>query len=101
MQHEFVNTTATHAGRTRFAVNDRAWEPTTGFGNEQKALVVEMLHDWGTGLTRAPYEEATIHFCGRPAKVLAEIDVSLGQVSIATQTVPLCAEKRRNQADDV
>ena len=51
-----------------------------------------MLRDWGTGLTRALYGEAVIHLCGGPEKVLAEIDVSLGQVSVAKQTVPLCAE---------
>jgi len=92
VEHEFVNTTATLAGRTKFAVDHSAWQATVGFGHEQKALVMGMLQDWGTGLTRALYEEAMIHFYGGPGRVFTEIDVSLDHASVAKQVVALCAE---------
>ncbi|MCF7849575.1 MAG: GxxExxY protein [Kiritimatiellales bacterium] len=93
VEHEFINTTLIHEERIKFEVDDSRWEATDGFGSARKSLVVEMLRDWGTGLSKALYEEALIHFSGGPQKVLTKIDVCLNQVPVATQTVALCAER--------
>ena len=93
VEHEFVNTTATHAERTKFLIDDSEWKATDGFGSDQKDLVVEILQDWGSGLTKSLYEEAMVHFYGGPERVFAGIDVTLDHTSIAKQTVALCAER--------
>lgn len=93
IEHEFVNATQTHAERIKFEVDDSRWQATAGFGSAEKSLVKEMLRDWGTGLERALYEEALIHFSGGMEQVLGEIDVVLGQAPLAKQTVALCAPR--------
>jgi len=93
IEHKFVNATLTHADRTSFILNDSEWQATEGFGITEKLLIVEMLRDWGTGLSKALYEEFLIYFLGGPEKVFSAVDVSFGQAVVGTQTVSLCAER--------
>lgn len=91
IEHEFVNTSLSRAQRIDFGVHDAEWKETCGFGSTEKSTLVEMLRDWGTGLERALYEEALIHFSGGAAHVLKEVDVFLDQTVMAKQTVACCA----------
>jgi len=93
IEHEFVNASATHAERTAFTLDDGQWQATDGFGEDRKALVQDMLRDWGTGLARSLYEEAIIHFYGGPERVLSDTAVSLDNSAVAWQSVALCAER--------
>ena len=49
-----------------------------------------MARDWGTGLERALYEEALIHFKGGLGHVKREIDVVMNGKIISTQPALLC-----------
>lgn len=91
VEHEFVNATQTHADRIRFSSNDAAWHSSIGFGTAEKSLVLEMLHDWGTGLERSLYEEALIHFFGGEGTVACEIDVTHNGHFVSKQPAFLCA----------
>ena len=93
VEHEFVNATQTYAERIEFGIDDSRWQATDGFGSAEKSLVEEMLRDWGTGLERALYEEALIHFSGGTEQVLGEIGVVLDQAPLAKQTIALCAPR--------
>lgn len=93
IEHKFINATQTRADRIQFEIDDSEWHNTNGFGSAEKSLVIEMLRDWGTGLERALYEEALIHFSGGSEQVLGDIDVVLNQVPVAKQTVALCAPR--------
>ncbi|MEA2068197.1 MAG: GxxExxY protein [Verrucomicrobiota bacterium] len=93
VEHEFVNATQPRAERIKFRIDDSRWQATDGYGAVEKLLVKELLSDWGTGLERALYEEALIHFTGGSEQVLREIDVVLDQATLAKQTVALCAPR--------
>lgn len=93
IEHEFVNATLTLADRRHFAVDDSGWCATEGFGTSEKSLACELLQDWGTGLARALYEEALVHFLGGHEQVLREIDVCMRDFPVAKQTVALCAPR--------
>jgi len=93
VEHEFVNATQPRTERIKFGTNDSRWLATDGFGTAEKLLLKELLSDWGTGLERALYEEALIHFFGGSEQVLGEIDVVLDRTTLAKQTVALCAPR--------
>ena len=91
VEHRFVNTTLTYADRIQFGVVDAGWHETDGFRLDQKILVSEMVLDWGTGLERALYEEAMIHFCCGAESEPYSIGVVSEHGLIAEQTAMLCA----------
>lgn len=91
IEHEFVNTNLTRENTTQFTVDDSRWQETVGFGLAQKALVLEMLRDWGTCLERALYEEAIMHFLEGSEPAFTEINVCLRGAPVARQNAVLCA----------
>lgn len=91
VEHEFVNATQTRADRIKFKMNDMAWHSSKGFGSAEQSLVMEMLHDWGTGLERSLYEEALIYFLGGEDNVVCDVDVFLGGNLISSQSAFLCS----------
>lgn len=91
IEHRFVNTTQTYMDRIQFDVVDTGWHETDGFLLDQKCLVNEMVCDWGTGLERALYEEALIHFCCEAESEPDSIGVVSGYFCIAEQSAMLCA----------
>ena len=91
VEHKFVNTTHTYADRIQFDVVDTDWHETDGFRLNQKNLVCEMVRDWGTGLERALYEEALLHFCGGPELASKSIGVLSKHRLIAEQSSVLCS----------
>ena len=90
VEHEFVNTSLTHADRTCFGVRDDEWLETDGLGEDEKKLVLEILRDWGTGLDCALYREALFHFLGGKNGLLANLDIIQNGMCVAQQVVPLC-----------
>jgi GxxExxY protein len=75
VEHEFVNTTLTHADRTTFEVDDSAWDNSVERALEIRRRVEAFLRDWGTGLDLQLYVDALTHFLGGEDRVLREIDV--------------------------
>lgn len=85
VQHEFVNTSLTRAERTVFSVEDDRWQPigTSRF----KQWMTALLHDWGTALDTALYEEAASHFYGRRDIPMENVEVYGEERSLGLQPV--------------
>jgi len=92
VEHEFVNTKLTYADRTHFTVNDKGWNETDGFGEKEKNLVINILHDWGTGLDSTLYKDAIMHFLGGTNQILRKVKIFQNSKCIAEQTMPLCGD---------
>lgn len=63
VEHKFVNCHESTEHRRRFQVDRNNWQQTheaTSF----EEIVVELIKDWGTGLSRSLYEEACVHLFG-------------------------------------
>lgn len=92
VEHEFVNTTLTHADRTTFKVDDLAWNASVEQAPEIRRYVEEFLRDWGTGLDLQLYVEALTHFLGGEDRVVREIDVVSEGRCISHQQVRFAGE---------
>lgn len=90
VEHEFVNTSLTHTDRIKFGVVCSDWNETEGFNYSKRALIADMLKDWGTGLDIALYREAIYHFCGAKE---CNIRVGLNGNFVSNQTMDLCDSK--------
>jgi len=75
VEHEFVNTTLTHAGRTIFEVDDSAWNASVEQAPEVRRIVEEFLRDWDTGLDLQLYVDALTHFLGGEDRVIRKVDI--------------------------
>lgn len=93
VQHVFVNNSRADVDRTCFSVADSKWLAVDGFGKEEKSFVIDLLHDWGGGLSLALYEEAVAHYFGGPDQVFGDIDVRLHDVVIGKQSIFMCAKR--------
>jgi len=91
VQHEFVNATQTLNERQLFNIQDARWHPSIGFESAEQSLLIALIKDWGTGLERALYEEALIHFFCDQKFINNEVDVVLNGNTVATQPVLLCS----------
>ncbi|MDF7826640.1 GxxExxY protein [Pontiellaceae bacterium B12227] len=87
VEHEFVNTNLTHADRIKFDVDCSAWNETEGLGHSEKALISDILKDWGTGLDITLYQDAIHHFCNAHEGC---VTVRLNGKNISNQTVNQC-----------
>lgn len=92
VEHEFVNTTLTHAERTDFEINDSAWDPTVKQAAKIRRLVEMFLRDWGTGLDLQLYVDALVHFLGGEDRVENEIAIFSEGRYIGNQKVRLANE---------
>ena len=92
VEHEFVNTKLTHADRAAFALDDKCWKPSDGFGIAEKNLVLDFLHDWGVGLDCALYKEVLMHFLPNKNRIPQKRNVFCSGQCIAQQPLSLCGE---------
>lgn len=89
IEHEFVNTTLTHADRTTFDVNDQAWDAAVLRASEIRCLVEEFIRDWGTGLDLQLYVDALTYYLGGEDCVVQNIDIMSEGRCIGHQKVRL------------
>lgn len=75
LEHEFVNTTLTHADRISFEVDDSAWDNSVESASMIRNLVEEILRDWGTGLDAQLYVDALTHFLGGEERVIGKVPI--------------------------
>jgi hypothetical protein len=84
VEHEFVNTTLTHADRTIFEVDDSAWNASVEQAPEIRRRIEAFLRDWGTGLDLQLYVDALTHFLGGEDRVVRDSETfSLDQCHAA------------------
>lgn len=75
VEHEFVNTTVDLEQRRAFSVEMDQWDPTPDGSQRFEDTVLELLKDWGTGLSLPLYEEALLHLLGGENQVVLPIEV--------------------------
>ena len=75
VEHEFVNTTLTHADRISFLVDDSEWDTSVAHALKIRNLVENFLRDWGAGLERQLYEDALTYFLGGKDLVIKKINI--------------------------
>ena len=63
VEHQFVNTQARLEHRRSFEIDRIDWNGTGSMERLEK-LVVALLNDWGTGLSRSVYQEAILVLAG-------------------------------------
>lgn len=62
LEHRFVSTKLTLAGRREFTVADERWERLSKNCDALRERMVALLRDWGAFLDTALYHEALVHF---------------------------------------
>jgi hypothetical protein len=67
LEHHFVNCHFTQVARQRFEIDYVDW-PQKGAARQLEQIVVPLLRDWGTGLTKSLYHEAVVAFSGGESK---------------------------------
>ena len=72
---EFVNTSATREDRVSFSVNTSGWNRAPGGSSLFEDILIDMLKDFGTGLSVALYEQAMIHLLGGEEQVLTPVEI--------------------------
>lgn len=92
VQHEFLNTTLTLADRRYFNVSENDWIETDGFERRQKDLFIQMVKDWGTGLSGALYREALMHLLGGEENLNRDVNIFNYGRAVGTQIMPVCGK---------
>lgn len=75
LQHEFVNCAITTEQRRDYEVRDDGWNCDAPGCAEFQDYVVDLIHDWGTGLDVHLYEQAIVHRYGGREQVERAVDV--------------------------
>ncbi len=89
VEHEFVNATLSHQDRLAFRVDATQYQAAHSGECKLKELLVAILHDWGTCLDTALYQEALIHFMGGPQQAVRPVEIFVGGEKIGQQKLNL------------
>ncbi len=76
VEHEFVNALTPREARREFAIDRSRWKELCPQAGLIQRTLIDVLHDWGTGLELPLYEGVLTHFLGGEAAVIQEIHVS-------------------------
>ncbi len=87
----YVNNVLTYADRQRFTSQSVEWEPALAGAEGFESLLLELLHDWGTSLDLALYEEALTHFLGGESQVIRPATVVLDAAELGFQPLRFAA----------
>ena len=89
VEHEFVNSLATPETRHDFARTERDWDPRPSGSRQFEQILIELLRDWGTGLSLSLYEEALVHFLGGEDRVVRNVDIVIDGATCGHEKVGL------------
>lgn len=92
VEHEFVNATLSPADRHSFQIVVDRWNRTLKGGELVMGALVELLHDWGTGLEIGMYEAALTHFLGGAEQVVRKVAVRGANRTLGYQPMRHAAE---------
>lgn len=87
VQHEFVSTRLTHAGRRTFDLVTSSWKPLTEQCHQLPDLLRGLLTEWGAFLDPLLYRDAITHFLGGQPQVVRDISVTSDGTLIGTQAM--------------
>lgn len=89
IQHRFISTNIGSANRYSFAIDDRAWAADISSSGRLRAIVSDLLSDWGAFLDINLYREALFHFLGGEEQLLSSVDVFMGERIVGHQKMHL------------
>lgn len=83
----YVNNVLHHADRRKFTAQRVDWDSSMPGADAFATLLLDLLHDWGTGLELALYEEALMHLLGGEARVVRPAMVLLDAAELGSQNL--------------
>ena len=89
VEKRFVSTTVLPKDRYDLVFDDKHWLEIDKDSAELKALVVELLLDWGAFLETNLFFEAICHFRGGEEQVVKDIDVIRKGANLGKHKIPL------------
>ena len=89
VEKRFVSTTLFPEDRHDIVFNDEQWLELDEDSSGLKALIVELMMDWGAYLETSLFYEAIYHFRGGEDQVVKDIDVVLNRTKLGNQQVHL------------
>lgn len=89
LEKRFVSTTLFPEDRHDIVFNDEQWLELDEDSIGLKALIVELMMDWGAYLETSLFYEAIYHFRGGEDQVVKDIDVVLNETKLGNQKVHL------------
>lgn len=89
VQHRFVSTNIEPAKRYSFAIDDSAWVVDIPSSGMLRAIVFDLLSDWGAFLDINLYREALFHFLGGEKQLLSPVDISMAKRIVGQQKMHL------------
>jgi len=87
----YVNNALHHADRRKFTSRRMDWDSSLPGTDAFATLLMDLLHDWGTGLDLSLYEEALTHFLGGETQVIRPATVTLDAEVVGTQALRFTA----------
>lgn len=87
----YVNNVLRHADRQKFKIQRVGWDSSMPGADAFATLLLDLLHDWGTGLELALYEEAVTHFFGGESQVIRPAVVLLDAAELGLQSLRFSA----------
>lgn len=91
IEHEFVNALTPREARQEFATDATRWKEICPQAGLLRQTLIDVLHDWGTGLELPLYEEALTHVLGGEAAVIQKANVVLDRLSLGLQPFRVAA----------
>jgi GxxExxY protein len=92
VEHEFVNATIRPADRHCFRIDTQHWITSVPRADFVRESLVDLLHDWGTGLEVTMYEAALTYYLGGEERVVREIPVRSNGHDLGVQGMRLVAD---------
>jgi GxxExxY protein len=89
VEHEFVNVRASLAELRNPKISYLSHHCDTTNAKRLQDILLGLVHDWGTGLDLALYEEAITHFLGGESNVIARVPVTGTGGQLAEQKMRL------------
>jgi GxxExxY protein len=87
----YVNNLLSHVDRRRFASRQVGWNPAPDGAQRFESILLDLLHDWGTSLDLALYEEALTHLLGGESQVIRPAEVVLDGAELGAQPLRFAA----------
>jgi GxxExxY protein len=91
VEHEFVNALTPRETRREFVIDSSRWKECCAHAGLLRQTLIDLLHDWGTGLELPLYEEALTHFLGGEAAVVQKANVFLDGLQLGRQPFRVAA----------
>ncbi len=91
VEHEFVNVLASLTELRNPKIMDDSFLSDSPGAHQLREILLSLVHDWGTGLDLALYEEALTHFLGGESTVLCKVPVTGSGGVLAEQKMRLVA----------